>query len=335
VSRTVSAALIFKAAFLLAVLAMPWRAAQASPSIVIDAETGLVIYAEDADHPWYPASLTKLMTGYLTFEAIRDGKLSPEDTVPCSARANSQPPSKLGLRAGAEIKVDLALKALLIKSANDVAIMLAERVGGSEEAFVARMNETAQRLGMSGTKFFNANGLPHDQQVTTAHDMAVLGRALLKEFPQYSYYYSIPSFEFAGREIRTHNELLRTYEGADGMKTGFICASGYNLVASATRGERKMVAVVLGARSGRIRALRAAALIEHGFEYYNWKTLFSSSIDNSPAEPAAGVTPRDLHSVVCNFTAKRAHSKHNKKANGHKKANAPAKQIKRVNKAKG
>jgi D-alanyl-D-alanine carboxypeptidase len=329
VSRTVFAALIFSVALLLTVIAAPWHAAQASPSIVIDVETGLVIYAEDADHPWYPASLTKLMTGYLTFEAIRDGKLSPEDTVPCSARANSQPPSKLGLRIGAEIKVDLALKALLIKSANDVAIMLAERVGGTEEAFVVRMNETAQRLGMTGTKFFNANGLPHDQQITTAHDMAVLGRALLKEFPQYSYYYSIPSFEFAGREIRTHNELLRTYDSADGMKTGFICASGYNLVASATRGERKMVAVVLGATSGRIRALRAAALIEHGFEYYNWKTLFSSSIENSPAEPAAGVVPRDLHGVVCNYSAKRAHSKHNKKGNAH------AKQVKRVKKAKG
>jgi D-alanyl-D-alanine carboxypeptidase len=329
VSRKVFAALIFKVALLLTVIAVPWRVAQASPSIVIDVETGLVIYAEDADHPWYPASLTKLMTGYLTFEAIRDGKLSPEDTVPCSARANSQPPSKLGLRIGAEIKVDLALKALLIKSANDVAIMLAEKVGGSEEAFVARMNETAQRLGMTGTKFFNANGLPHGEQITTAHDMAVLGRALLKEFPQYSYYYSIPSFEFAGREIRTHNELLRTYDSADGMKTGFICASGYNLVASATRGERKMVAVVLGATSGRIRALRAAALIEHGFEYYNWKTLFSSSIENSPAEPAAGVAPRDLHAVVCNYSAKRVHPKHNKKGN------ASAKQVKRVKKAKG
>jgi D-alanyl-D-alanine carboxypeptidase len=326
----VFATLIFKTFLFLAVIAGAARAAHAAPSIVIDVDTGLLIYAEDADQPWYPASLTKLMTAYLTFEAIRDGKLSPEDTVPCSAHANSQPPSKLGLRIGGEIKVDLALKALLVKSANDVAIMLAERVSGSEESFVARMNAAAERLGMAGTHFVNANGLPNDLQITTAHDMALLGRALLTEFPQYSYYYSLPSFEYAGHEIRTHNELLRTFDGADGMKTGFICASGYNLVASATRDGRRMVAVVLGANSGRMRALRAAALIEHGFEYYSWKALFSSSIENSPPEPVASAIPRDLHGVVCNGKTAGAHQKQKQK-----KGRPGVKQTRHAKKSKG
>jgi len=266
---------------------------------VIEPQTGLVIYAEDADASWHPASLTKLMTAYVTFEAIRDGRLSMEDSVVCSEHALSQPPSKIGLPVGSELKVELALQALIIKSANDVAVMLAEKVAGSEAAFVEKMNATAQRLGMKNTRFFNANGLPHPEQVTTARDMALLGQALLREFPQHAYLYSLPAFKVGNRFMRSHNSLLRTFEGADGMKTGFICASGYNVVASARRGDRQILAVVLGERSNAARTVRAASLIQHGFDIYSWKTLFSTTLSQMELDPAAGGMPTNLQTVVC------------------------------------
>ena len=267
--------------------------------MVIEPDSGLVIYAEDADRLWHPASLTKLMTAYLTFQALRDGKLSLEDKIKCSEHALSQPPSKIGLPVGGEMTVDLALKALIIKSANDVAVMLAERIAGSEAAFVEAMNETAKRLGMGQTRFVNANGLPDDRQVTTARDMATLGRMLLKEFPQHADLYSMPSFKIGKRTLRSHNGLLKTFEGADGMKTGFICASGYNVVASAKRAGRRMLAVVLGAESGGARTARAAQLIQHGFDFYDWKTMFSTKIDQMEIDATVDKTPGDLKMVVC------------------------------------
>jgi D-alanyl-D-alanine carboxypeptidase len=273
--------------------------AKAGPALVIEAQSGLVIYSEDADASWHPASLTKLMTAYVTFSAIRDGRLSLEDNITCSQHALSQPPSKIGLPVGAEMSVDLALKALIIKSANDVAVMLAEKVAGSELAFVEMMNQTAQRLGMSQTRFFNANGLPHPEQVTTARDMALLGQALLREFPQHAYLYSLPSFKIGNRNLRSHNSLLRTFEGADGMKTGFICASGYNVVASAKRGDRQILAVVLGERSNASRTIRAASLIQHGFDTIGWKSLFSTALDQVAVDAAAPRAPGNLQTVVC------------------------------------
>ena len=282
----------------LACLASP-RAALAGPAMVIEPESGLVIYAEEADRPWHPASLTKLMTAYLTFEALRDGKLALEDKVKCSEYALSQPPSKIGLPVGGEMTVDLALKALIIKSANDVAVMLAERISGSELAFVERMNETAKRIGMSQTRFFNANGLPNDQQVTTARDMATLGRTLFKEFPQHADLYSMPSFKIGRRTLRSHNKLLKTFNGADGMKTGFICASGFNVVASAKRDGRRMLAVVLGEESSGARTAKAAQLIQHGFDFYAWKEMFSTKIDQMELDATVEKTPGDLKMVVC------------------------------------
>lgn len=286
------------AALTIVLIALPFRA-EAGPALVIEPQTGLVIYAEDADAPWHPASLTKLMTAYVTFEAIRDGRLSLEDNIVCSDHALSQPPSKIGMPVGSELKVDLALKALIIKSANDVAVMLAEKVAGSEVAFVALMNQTAQRLGMLQTRFVNANGLPHPDQVTTARDMAILGQSLIKEFPQHAYLYSLPAFKIGNRFMRSHNSLLRTFEGADGMKTGFICASGYNVVASARRGERQILAVVLGERSNAARTVRAASLIQHGFDSYAWKTMFSTPLQQMDKEIAAGKAPGNLQTVVC------------------------------------
>ena len=296
--------MILQRALALSVLAflvflVPHRATLAGPAMVIEPDSGLVIYAEEADRPWHPASLTKLMTAYLTFEALRDGKLALEDKIKCSEHALSQPPSKIGLPVGGEMTVDLALKALIIKSANDVAVMLAERISGSELAFVERMNETAKRIGMSQTTFFNANGLPNDQQVTTARDMATLGRTLFKEFPQHADLYAMPSFKIGKRTLRSHNGLLRTFEGADGMKTGFICASGYNVVASAKRDGRRMLAVVLGAESGGARSAKAAQLIQHGFDFYAWKEMFSTKIDQMELDATVEKTPGDLKMVVC------------------------------------
>jgi D-alanyl-D-alanine carboxypeptidase len=303
--------MVLQRRFVLALLALLLPlgsvAVNAGPALVVEQQTGLVLYAEDPDALWHPASLTKLMTAYITFEAVRDGKITLEDNVTCSQHALEQPPSKIGLPVGAELNVDMALKALIVQSANDVAIMLAEKIAGTEDAFVERMNATAKRLGMVNTRFFNANGLPNDQQVTTARDLAILARMLLKEFPQYAYLYSIPEVKFGKRMLRTHNALLRTFEGADGMKTGFICASGYNVVASATRDNRKIIAVVLGERSGGARAVRAASLIQHGFDNYTWKTMFSTTIDQMQPDSAALTPPPDLHQTVC--TARRIYSK--------------------------
>jgi D-alanyl-D-alanine carboxypeptidase len=271
----------------------------AGPSIVIDAKSGLVLYSEEAERPWHPASLTKLMTAYLAFEDIRDGKLSLEDKVVSSPQAVIQPPSKIGLPVGAEMRVETALKALIVKSANDVAVMLAEKMAGSEEAFVARMNATAKRLGMTGTTFKNANGLPHPDQVTTAKDMAILGRVLVKEFPDYGELFALPSFRLGKRFLRSHNELLNSFEGADGMKTGFICSSGYNIVTSATRNGRQLIAVVLGATSGSMRKERAASLMEYGFEIYGWKSMFSASLNAYSFEKAAWSGPTDISGSTC------------------------------------
>lgn len=282
-------------------------AVKAGPALVIDNQTGLVLYAEDPDALWHPASLTKLMTAYVTFEALREGKIALTDKVVCSEHALSQPPSKIGLPVGSEMDVEMALKALIIQSANDVAVMLAEKIAGSEEAFVERMNATAKRLGMVNTRFFNANGLPNDQQVTTARDLAILARMLWKEYPQHAYLYSIPETPFGKRMLRTHNALLRTFEGADGMKTGFICAAGYNIVASATRDNRKIIAVVLGERSGGTRAVRAASLIQHGFDNYAWKAMFSTTLDQMRAEGTAATPAPNLQQTIC--TARRVYSK--------------------------
>jgi D-alanyl-D-alanine carboxypeptidase len=286
----------------------------AGPALLTEPSTGLVLYAEDADQPWRPASLTKLMTAYLAFEAIRDGRLSPEDVVISSKLSQSQPPSKLGLAVGGQLKVDLAVKALIVKSANDVAVMLAEKIGGNVENFVEMMNRTAARLGMTNTKFVNPNGLPvfnadgtteaPEQAVTTARDMALLANMILKEFPQYADIFALTEVRIGNRMVTTHNGLLKSYDGADGMKTGFICAAGYNIVASATRNGRQLVAVVLGERSGAARTIRAAGLFEHGFEIYPWKAVLAPTLATWPVETPEGAKAPDLRNIVCNGRAR-------------------------------
>jgi D-alanyl-D-alanine carboxypeptidase len=274
--------------------------AQAGPALLFDAASGAVLYAEDQDNLWHPASLTKIMTAYLTFEALKAGKLTLETKLPVSEAAHAQVPSKIGLPVGASLPVDLALKALIIKSANDVAVMLAEAIGGTEAEFVAKMNATARRLGMTRTNFVNPNGLPAPEQVTTARDLGKLARAVVKDFPEHMALWAMADMRIGRRRLGTHNGLLKTYEGADGLKTGFTCDSGYNVVASATRDGRRLVAVVLGESSGRERTIRAQSLLEHGFQTSAWKSFFSKtvSIDAMPEAPEVKAVTSVRQSVV-------------------------------------
>ena len=273
--------------------------AAAGPALLFDAADGKVLYAEDHDNQWHPASLTKIMTALLVFEAIREGKLTLETKIGCSELAHSQPPSKVGLPVGAEMTVETALQALILKSANDVAVMLAEAVAGSQEAFVVRMNATAQRLGMTRTVFANANGLPAPEQVTTARDLARLTQAVLRDYPAYAGMWSMVEMRMGKRKLRSHNSLLNNYEGADGIKTGFICDSGFNIVASATRDGRRLVAVVLGEVTGRERSARAANLLEYGFYAHGWKTMFGTeSVTTMPLAADAKPVASIRHAVI-------------------------------------
>ena len=222
-------------------------------AIVIDANSRQVLYAKSANETRYPASLTKMMTLYMMFEAIDSGRMSKSTPITCSANAARRPPSKLGLKSGQTIDADTAMRALATKSANDVATAVAEHLGGTEENFAAMMTAKARQLGMSRTVFKNASGLPDPAQQTTARDMARLGMALRSRFPHHYHYFSLDGFNYNGRTIRGHNEVLRTVDGADGIKTGYTRASGYNLATSVNRGGRRIVAVVMGEDSAKER----------------------------------------------------------------------------------
>lgn len=274
------------------------QSAQIRPAIVFDMSNSIVLYAEEQDRLWHPASLTKIMTAYLVFEAIKEGKFSLEDHVVCSSEARSQAPSKLGLAVGKKLRVDKAIYALMVKSANDVAVMLAEKVSGTHAAFARKMTLTAKRLGMKNTRFVNANGLPDARQVTTARDMGILARAILADFPEHKHIYAKDEIQIGKRIIRSHNRLLKTFDGADGLKTGFICASGFNVVASATREGRQLVAVILGGTTSGARNSRAANLLQYGFDTYKWKELFDTDkLDNFPKDGSA-LGPIDIRRTV-------------------------------------
>jgi D-alanyl-D-alanine carboxypeptidase len=234
------------------------------PYVVTDVTSGRVLLDHDAVRPWYPASTTKLMTLYVTFEAVRAGQLTLQSTVIYSNNAANQPPSKMGFKPGTTLTLDDALKMMMVKSANDIAVAVAEAVGGSVPAFAERMNDAAQRLGMTRSHFVNPHGLPDERQVTSARDMAVIATALLNEFPEHREYYRVHAIQFGDHVLKNYNTLLARYPGANGMKTGFICASGYNLVASAERDGREVVVVVFGEYGGRARAEHAAELLDIG-----------------------------------------------------------------------
>lgn len=238
--------------------------AEANPKysgIVIDAKSGKVLYSEDADALRYPASLTKMMTLYLTFEALEAGKIRLNSRVPVSKNASREPPSKLGVGAGNSLTVEQAIQALVTRSANDVATALGEFMGGSEERFARIMTQKARALGMTRTVYRNAHGLPNTAQVTTARDQARLGIALRQHFPQYYDYFSTRSFRFGNQVIGNHNRLLGNVRGVDGIKTGYTRASGYNLVTSAVADGRSVVGVVIGGRSGASRDQQMRKLI--------------------------------------------------------------------------
>lgn len=234
-------------------------------ALVVDAGTGEVAHQERAMQRWYPASLTKMMTVYLTLAAMERGELRPNEMLTASARVAAQPDSRLGLVKGDRITVEQAIMAVITQSANDAAVTLAERISGSEEAFAAKMTAQAGTLGMSRTTFKNATGLPDDAQVTTAHDMALLALALLRDFPQHYHYFATRSFSYKGINYNSINGILGSYPGADGLKTGFTCGSGFNLVASAKRDNRRLVGVVLGAASGGERTAWMTRLLNEGF----------------------------------------------------------------------
>ena len=273
--------------------------ASAAPALVFEPSSGTVLYAEDPDALWFPASLTKLMTAYVTFQALKAGSISPDTKVTSSKVATLQAPSKLGLPVGSSITLDVALKVLIVKSANDVAVMIAEAVAGSQAAFIARMNETAQHLGMTRTHFTNVNGLHDERQITTARDLAELARAIIVEFPEHADLFSLIQVQVGKNTMRTHNGLLVSFPGADGMKTGFICESGFNVVASATRDGRKLVAVVLGEPSVASRNDRATNLLENGFKRRFWKSLFGTSLDRLAAQAPLSEGPTHLRDSLC------------------------------------
>lgn len=238
--------------------------ATASPRMLVDVNTLKVIEHEDAFQRWYPASLTKLMTAYTVFRAVKAGEMTLESAVTMSKHAAAEPPSKMYFKPGQKMTLDSALKIILVKSANDVSVAIAESVSGSEQAFVDRMNAEARRIGMSSSHFINPNGLPGKGQYTTARDLAVLAVTLKREFPQYAPYFALEGFTTGKKQYPNFNMLIGRFDGADGMKTGFICASGFNQVSSATRNGRSVVSVVLGSDSLGARADISAGMLQKG-----------------------------------------------------------------------
>ncbi len=278
--------------------------ASAEAMVLIEADSGKVLHAENATYPWYPASLTKVMTAYVTLHAVKSNRLRLDSLLTVSTRAAAQQPSKMGFKPGTQVTVDNAIKMLMVKSANDIAVVLAEGVSGSIEQFAADMNDASRRLGMTQSHWVNPNGLPADNQISSARDLAILARAMLREFPEYDVYWNIPAIRFGKTTMRNTNSLVGRYPGTDGMKTGFICASGFNLVASATRGNRRLIAVMLGSPSSAVRGARTAGLLERGFNSggLSWLTPSLGTVDSLQPINAA---PPDLREEMCGKHRKR------------------------------
>ena len=230
-------------------------------AIVVDANTGKTLFSSSADSRRYPASLTKMMTLYLVFEALAAGKITKKTSIPFSRNAAAEPPTKLGVKAGKSITVETAIYSLVTKSANDASTALAEYLGGSEKEFARMMTAKARKLGMTSTVFRNAHGLPDTAQFSTARDLARLGMALKEHYPQYFHYFSTRSFTYGRKRMKNHNRLLGRIKGVDGIKTGYTRASGFNLVSSVSQGDRRIVAVVMGGKSGASRDKHMAELI--------------------------------------------------------------------------
>ena len=275
--------------------------AAANPAIVVDAVSGEVLYAEQATEPWFPASLTKLMTFYVALRAVRDHKISLDTPIMISARAARAAPSKMGFKPGTEVTLGNALKMMVVKSANDLAVAVAEAVSGSVPAFAEDMNATAAQLGMPESHFDNPNGLPDPDHVSSAHDLAVLARAIYLTFPEEAEMFGIGALRLGTQIIPTHNNLLGRYPGVDGMKTGFTCAAGFNLIATSQREGHRYIAVVLGAPNVHLRMLKMAALLDRAFDGIDHPQEKLDAMDRGTPGPAA-----DLHDNVCWHRAKLA-----------------------------
>ncbi len=255
----------FALAFAFLFATTPAHANSKYAGLVVDADTGEVLYQDDAGARRYPASLTKMMTLYLTFDAMRKGQINENTRMRASSKAAKQPQTNISLRTGDSITVDQAIRALVVRSANDVSIVLAEHLGGSEWSFAQKMTHMARQLGMTGTVFKNPHGLPNSGQYTTAKDMAKLGIALKRDFPQYYDYFKETEFRWKGRTYKGHNNVMKDYEGVDGIKTGYINASGFNLVTSAHKDGYNLVAVVMGGKTSRSRDDHMKDLLDRNF----------------------------------------------------------------------
>ncbi|WP_105440285.1 D-alanyl-D-alanine carboxypeptidase family protein [Neorhizobium sp. T25_13] len=301
--RSVSATRLISAVTAIGLFVSAGSAA-ANPKMVIDARTGKVIAHEDAFLKWYPASLTKLMTAYVTFKALKSGRLTLDTPIVMSKKATDQPASKMYFKPGSKLTMDSALKILLVKSANDVAVAVAETVGGSLDQFVAMMNSQAQALGMTSTRYINPHGLPGKGQYSTARDLALLTLRLKQDFPEYQSYFSLEGIDTGAKQYPNFNTLIGRFDGADGMKTGFICASGFNQVGSATRDGRTVISVVLGSDSLAGRADDTANLLQQGLT-----SPPSQGVPLTSLQPYGDMAEvNDVSATICNPQAAKVRS---------------------------
>jgi D-alanyl-D-alanine carboxypeptidase len=283
-----------------------------SAALVINADTGLVLHQEHADELRYPASLTKMMTLYLVFEALEHNHLKLSYKLPVSKFAASQPPSKLGLKPGEKLSVYDAIVSLIVKSANDSAVILAEAIAGDEDDFAKLMTKRASQLGMTNTIFKNASGLPDPGQKTTAYDLGKLAIALKRDFPKYYPLFAKTTFNFKGRTYHTHNRVTKHYKGADGLKTGYINASGFNLVTSAKRGDKKLVGVVLGGDSAQSRDRKMVGLLNKFFGSHTSKDDYAPTVKTAKAKKATKVATKKKTSAKRSYKVA-SNKKSNKK----------------------
>lgn len=282
--------------------------------ILIDAENGNVLHEIEAAQSWFPASLTKMMTLYVTFDALSNGEIHLHETMHASRHAARQPQSRLGLHNGERITVEEAILAIVTRSANDATVVLAEHLAVTEDNFAIRMTAKAHSMGMYNSYFMNATGLPNDWQVTTAHDMALLALKLQRNFPEYYHYFGAHSFEFKGRELFGINKFTAHYEGAEGMKTGFTCNSGYNLVSSASKNGRHFIGVVLGGRTSNERYHLMINQMDHGF---NGNYNIITNLATMPTQ-SAGLPPHQLDcaSAAAHYIEPEVHHRHGRSHHG-------------------
>ena len=286
--------LVISSFFILAALAFTGIASakainiNARSAMLVDMKTGQVLYEQNADVPIAPASITKVLTLYVVFEAIRDGRLHLWDNVKVSARAAKTGGSRMGLRTGDVVSVGEVIKGMAVVSGNDACVAIAEHMSGSVEAFIRQMNAKARQLGMNDSHFLTPNGLPAKGQITTARDIATLSVAYLRRYPESLNIHSMQSYTYRTTTHRNANRLLGTCQGVDGLKTGFVCAAGYNLTATAVRGDSRLVAVVLGASSPGVRAAETARLLELGYESLGTGTVLTCAVDSSTGRKSAG-----------------------------------------------